>query len=75
MCHMTGNEIASDQWMTPEEIASALKISASTVRRLCESGQLEAVKAGVQWRIPKQAYERYLRSHANNHIQNGQRES
>lgn len=66
MLHMSGNEIMSDQqWMTPEEIAEEMRVSASTVRRLCNSGALEGVKFGEQWRVRKRAYETYLLSHAN----------
>ena len=38
--------------ITVREAAGFLRISARTVYRLIESGQLEAVRIGKQWRIP-----------------------
>ncbi len=38
--------------VTVREAASYLRISARTVYRLIESGQLGAVRVGKQWRIP-----------------------
>ncbi len=38
--------------VTVREAASFLRISARTVYRLIESGQIEAVRIGKQWRIP-----------------------
>lgn len=38
--------------LTVKETATFLRVSARTVYRLIESGQLEAVRIGSQWRIP-----------------------
>ena len=38
--------------VTVREAASFLRISARTVYRLIESGQITAVRIGKQWRIP-----------------------
>ncbi len=38
--------------VTVREAASYLRISARTVYRLIESGQIGAVRIGKQWRIP-----------------------
>ncbi len=38
--------------VTVREAANYLRISARTVYRLIESGQLGAVRIGKQWRIP-----------------------
>ncbi len=38
--------------MNVRETANLLRISQRTVYRLIESGQLEAVRIGKQWRIP-----------------------
>ena len=38
--------------ITVREAASYLRISARTVYRLIESGQIGAVRIGKQWRIP-----------------------
>ncbi|MCP4006881.1 MAG: helix-turn-helix domain-containing protein [bacterium] len=40
--------------VTVREAASYLRISARTVYRLIESGQIGAVRIGKQWRIPAQ---------------------
>jgi excisionase family DNA binding protein len=41
-----------DNLITVREAANYLRISARTVYRLIESGQLGAVRIGKQWRIP-----------------------
>ena len=41
-----------DNLVTVREAAGFLRISARTVYRLIESGQIEAVRIGKQWRIP-----------------------
>ncbi|MCP4005419.1 MAG: helix-turn-helix domain-containing protein [bacterium] len=42
----------SDNLITVREAADFLRISARTVYRLIESGQIGAVRIGKQWRIP-----------------------
>ena len=37
--------------MTIPEVAELLKLSDTTVRRMCERKELPAVKFGSQWRI------------------------
>jgi excisionase family DNA binding protein len=44
-----------DEVLTPEEVASYLKIHIGSVLRLCRQGKLPAVKIGGGWRIPKSA--------------------
>ncbi len=41
-----------DNLVTVREAANYLRISARTVYRLIESGQIGAVRIGKQWRIP-----------------------
>ena len=41
-----------DNLITVREAANYLRISARTVYRLIESGQIGAVRIGKQWRIP-----------------------
>ena len=41
-----------DNLVTVREAAGYLRISARTVYRLIESGQIGAVRIGKQWRIP-----------------------
>ena len=42
----------SGDLVTVREAANFLRISARTVYRLIESGQISAVRIGKQWRIP-----------------------
>ena len=50
----------SDAVYTIEEVAKILKVSQMTVRRLIDEGELEAFKVGNQWRITKEALDRFM---------------
>ena len=50
----------SDLVYTIEEVAKILKVSQMTVRRLIDEGELEAFKVGNQWRITKEALDRFM---------------
>ncbi len=50
----------SDTVYTIEEVAKMLKVSQMTVRRLIDEGELEAFKVGNQWRITKEALDRFM---------------
>lgn len=40
-------------YLTVDEVAETLRISAPTVRAMCEQGRFKgAIKCGAQWRIP-----------------------
>jgi len=43
------------------EVAYRLNVSAQTVRRLIESGQLTGVKVGKQWKVKPEDLEDYIR--------------
>ena len=43
----------NENLVTVREAADFLRISARTVYRLIESGQMGAVRIGKQWRIPR----------------------
>jgi len=45
---------------TINEVASLLKVSPKTVRRLIESGKLSAVRVGRVYRVPHKALEAFL---------------
>jgi len=49
-------------YLTPEEIASKLRVDISTVRRWIKLGQLPAFQVGRQYRIEEPAYEAFLKS-------------
>ena len=45
---------------TPDEIAQALKITRRSVYTYIKTGKLPAVKIGKEWRISKEALEKFL---------------
>jgi excisionase family DNA binding protein len=47
---------------TVEEVAKILKVSEATVRRLIKSGALEGFSVGNQYRVKKEALDRYMSS-------------
>jgi len=49
-------------YLTPEEIASKLRVDISTVRRWIKLGQLPALQVGRQYRVEEPAYEAFLKS-------------
>lgn len=42
--------------LTPEQVADRTQLCLATVRRLCQRGEIEAVKLAGQWRIPEDNY-------------------
>lgn len=44
-------------FITPKQAAEILRVSTWTVRQLCASGDIHAVKAGRQWRIFREEFE------------------
>ena len=49
--------------LTLEDTAAYLKVSMTTMYRLVKRGDLPATKVGRQWRIRREAVEKYLREH------------
>lgn len=45
---------------TIEEAARILRVSVSTIRRMIDAGELDAVKVRFQWRIKKSSVDKYL---------------
>ena len=39
-------------FLTPEELAEALRVSPETVRRWLRTGEVRGQRAGKQWRVP-----------------------
>ena len=50
----------SDIW-TPERLAQRWEVTAEVVADMCRRGELEAFKAGRQWRITTAAIHRHER--------------
>ena len=44
-------------FITTRQAAEVLRIDRTTVRHLCRSGEIRAVKAGRQWRIYREDFE------------------
>lgn len=48
---------ASAAFLTTQQVASHMGVTKQTVRNMCESGQLRAVRIGKVWRINRAAFE------------------
>lgn len=46
---------------TAKEVAKKLRVSHATVIRLIETGQLQALRVGNQFRIPQSSFDEYIR--------------
>ncbi len=47
-------------FLTPREVAEALRVSDMTVYRLIKSGELRALRIGKSFRISEDDFDRYL---------------
>ncbi|MDF2703549.1 MAG: integrase family protein [Rubrobacteraceae bacterium] len=50
-----------DDYLTVAEAATKLRVNPVTIQRLCRSGELDALRVGRAYRIPKAAFEAYRR--------------
>jgi excisionase family DNA binding protein len=48
-------------FLTVAEVAAIMRVSKMTVYRLVHSGEIEAIRVGRSFRVPKQAVDQYLR--------------
>lgn len=46
--------------VTAAQAAQHLRCSPKTVRKLCQQGDIRAVKLGADWRIPTEALDEFL---------------
>lgn len=53
-----GDQPTTGTYATPAEAADRFGISRVTVYRMCQRGELDAVRVGGQWRIPREALDR-----------------
>jgi excisionase family DNA binding protein len=58
---MTAEQQAWPELMTVAEVAAIMRVSKMTVYRLVHSGEIEAIRVGRSFRVPKQAVDQYLR--------------
>jgi excisionase family DNA binding protein len=50
-----------NEYFTPEEIATKLRVHEDTVRRWLRTGELQGIKIGKrQWRVKREELEAYL---------------
>ena len=43
------------------DVCNLLSVSKHTANRLCREGQIKAVKVGKEWKVTKEALEKYLK--------------
>jgi putative molybdopterin biosynthesis protein len=53
--------VENPNYLTPQEVAEALRLTPRTVHNLIERGELVAYRFGRQYRIPREAFEEYVR--------------
>ena len=58
-------EMTETQYLKPKDIAKELDVSVTTIWRLINSGELESVQVGTQWRVNRSAYEQWKQEHSN----------
>lgn len=56
------------RFLTPEEVASLLRVPPGAVRRLLRRGELPAVRIGSAWRVEEEALERWVRRGGTRHL-------
>lgn len=52
--------MADSDVLTVEEVAKELRVSAQTVRKIIEDGELKAFRVRGQWRIKREDLDRYI---------------
>jgi excisionase family DNA binding protein len=52
--------MAENEVLTIKEVARALRVSEDTVRRMIDSGELQAFKVHNQWRVRKDVLDRFM---------------
>lgn len=57
-----------DNLLTTEQVAADLKIAPKTVRALCASRAISAVRICRRWRIPAVALEQFKRMHLSSRV-------
>lgn len=50
-------------FLTPEEVAAALRVSPAVVLRLLRRGELPALRVGRAWRVDQEDLRRWIRRH------------
>jgi excisionase family DNA binding protein len=55
--------IPEREFHTVKQIAELLQLNVATVRLMIREGELEAIKVRKEWRVTKEAFQRYLDTH------------
>lgn len=55
-------EVETGQLYTVAEVAAMMRVSKMTVYRLVQSGNIECIRFGRSYRVPRQAVRTYLES-------------
>jgi excisionase family DNA binding protein len=59
----SGMQPASQILLTPEEAAAYLKLAPKTIRALCNSRRISAIRICRRWRIPAEELDRFTQAH------------
>lgn len=59
---MTNATLPQVQYLTVDEVATALRLSKMTVYRLLHAGTIPSIRVGRAFRIPARAFAEYLAS-------------
>jgi len=59
----------TDEFLTTEEVAQALRVHKATVTRWLKENRLTAMKVGRRWLIPKSDYEAFVANVSKDGIQ------
>ena len=49
-----------DKWLTLEQIAKYLQMSASSIYKMAQAGKIPAYKVGRQWRFKKEEIDKWI---------------
>ncbi|HLW59347.1 MAG TPA: helix-turn-helix domain-containing protein, partial [bacterium] len=52
------------RFLTPQEVAELLRVSAAAIHRLLRRGELPSVRVGRAWRVDEAELQRWLRRHS-----------
>jgi|GEM_PF-837896 len=59
------------KFLTPQEVAAALRVSPAVVLRLVRRGDLPALRVGRAWRVEDEDLRRWIRRHRHSRAANG----
>lgn len=49
------------EFLTPEQMATAMQVTTATINKLIRQGKIQAVKVGRQNRITQEQFQKFLR--------------